>query len=60
MAACVMMTDGESLAIGDVAGYNGGFGGTVDGCTASGTVKAEGNEPVVCADMPAPTPIRIF
>lgn len=24
----------------------GGFGGTVDGCTASGTVKAEGNEPV--------------
>ena len=24
----------------------GGFGGTIDGCTASGTVRAEGNEPV--------------
>lgn len=24
----------------------GGFGGTVDGCTASGTIRAEGNEPV--------------
>ncbi|MDO5344520.1 MAG: GLUG motif-containing protein [Lachnospiraceae bacterium] len=24
----------------------GGFGGTVDNCTASGTVRAEGNEPV--------------
>ena len=24
----------------------GGFGGTIDNCSASGTVKAEGNEPV--------------
>lgn len=40
----------------------GGFGGTIDNCSASGTVKAEGNEPVGlggiggCLEMRIPLP----
>lgn len=37
--ATVTVTEETSLA-------GGGFGGTIDNCTASGTVKATGNEPV--------------
>lgn len=41
----------ESLVQCDIAEcgglvIGGGFGGSIDGCTASGTVRAEGNEPV--------------